>query len=329
MTRWNFAGKTLSITAVAILAACNAGSQSELNPPAMVWQANLERPPIVPQKKSQALLYISEVFGNAVEVYSFPQLKKVAKLKHLKSPQGLCTDTNGDVWITLSGGSSGGSAVEFAHGGTTPIADLADPGYSPVECAVDPTTGNLALANISGTKQGQPGSVAVYADAQGSPTIYQAPGSMQLVEGCAYDDQGNLYADGSNGGSFVLAELPQGGTQFNDVPVSSSSGTIHHPNAVRWDGTYVVVDDAEPTQSALYQIEVTPSEGQIVDQITLQDSSQVSGFSIGALGSSDIVVAPEPNAATVPFYNYPAGGNPISGMTLSGLKGPVGSVISE
>ena len=39
--------------------------------------------------------------------------------------------------------------VEYAHGGTSSIATLGDPSEYPEGCAVDPATGNLAVANFS------------------------------------------------------------------------------------------------------------------------------------------------------------------------------------
>ena len=57
---------------------------------------------------------------------------------------GACSDANGNVWITnaFQDSYAGGTLVEYAHGGTAPIATLEDQGYFvPVACSVDPRTG--------------------------------------------------------------------------------------------------------------------------------------------------------------------------------------------
>jgi len=61
---------------------------------------------------------------------------------------GLCVDAQGNVFVPTWQGESGtrGYVYEFAHGGSTPIATLSDPGGA-FGCSVDLTTGNLAVTN--------------------------------------------------------------------------------------------------------------------------------------------------------------------------------------
>src|SRR6202042_651602 len=90
------------------------------------------------------LVYISS-YANAVYVYSYPAGPLVGTLTGFNNPIGLCSDAKGNVWVTNA---SGGNIVEYAHGGTSPIATLQDSGQTPEDCAVDPTTGNLAVADL-------------------------------------------------------------------------------------------------------------------------------------------------------------------------------------
>ena len=86
---------------------------------------------------------------DSVFVFSYPGLSQVGTLKSLNySAQGECVDSAGDVFIATSNASYTGTIFEYAHGGSTPIAELSDPGY-PWGCAVDPTTGTLAVSNLS------------------------------------------------------------------------------------------------------------------------------------------------------------------------------------
>ncbi|MBV8531513.1 MAG: hypothetical protein JO104_09365, partial [Candidatus Eremiobacteraeota bacterium] len=60
---------------------------------------------------------------------------------------GLCTDKGGDVFMTMG---EGFSIFEIAHGGTEPIAQYEDQSLLPVGCSVDPKTGALGVASVTG-----------------------------------------------------------------------------------------------------------------------------------------------------------------------------------
>lgn len=76
------------------------------------------------------LLYISDIDSYDVFVYNYETGESVGKLTGFNYPQGQCVDKEGDVWITNFGnGSQPVSVVEYAHGGTTPIATVIPDGY--------------------------------------------------------------------------------------------------------------------------------------------------------------------------------------------------------
>jgi hypothetical protein len=94
--------------------------------------------------RREDLVYIADEVADAVDVYSYPQLKRVGRIRS-KAPVGDCVDNLGDVWI-VNGGNQ--TVVEYPHGGVTSIQRL--PLGKPVDtnfqgCAVDPSTGNLAV----------------------------------------------------------------------------------------------------------------------------------------------------------------------------------------
>ena len=62
------------------------------------------------------------------------------------SPWGLCADNGGHVFVPDG---PGAKIREYEHGGSSPIAILKTPNESPWFCAVDPTTGNLAVTELS------------------------------------------------------------------------------------------------------------------------------------------------------------------------------------
>jgi len=136
--------------------------------------------------KTASLLYVSSVLTNDVYVYSYSTHKLMGTLTGFETPYGLCVDKAANVWIVNDGASQ---IAEYAHGGTTPIATLSDPGEYPEGCSVDPTTGNLAVTNFySGSGAG---SVSIYAGAQGSLKLYSDP-AFTNYRFCGYDAHGNL-----------------------------------------------------------------------------------------------------------------------------------------
>src|SRR5581483_10436727 len=94
---------------------------------------------------SSDLLYVSDVGTEDVYVYTYPGGTLAGTLTGFAEPQGLCGDAQGDVWIVDTQKSR---LVEYAHGGTAPIAVLADHGEYPSGCAVD-AHGNVAVTNIA------------------------------------------------------------------------------------------------------------------------------------------------------------------------------------
>lgn len=63
------------------------------------------------------------------------------------TPLGLCSDSNSNVYVVENGSST---VVEYAHGGTEPIAVFGHVSNSyPVDCSVSPTTGFVDGANAS------------------------------------------------------------------------------------------------------------------------------------------------------------------------------------
>ena len=150
------------LAAAIALTGCGGGSQTTPTANAQVlkragsWMA--------PDLAERDLLYLSDDGNGNVYVYSFPGAKLQGTLTGLSVPTGECADKAGDVWIVEEGTND---IVEYAHGGTVPIATLSDPGNAPEACAVDPTTGNLAVANPQTLSAGV-GSVGVYAHAQGT-----------------------------------------------------------------------------------------------------------------------------------------------------------------
>jgi hypothetical protein len=288
---------------------------------------------MAPDAKNNDLLYISDggVAGDddfAVYVYSYPDLKLKGKLTGFNDPEGECVDKAGDVWIANVGTSQ---IIEYAHGGTSPIATLNDPdGYSPLDCAVDNTTGNLAVAN-PWYAPGGPGNVSIYTKAAGTPKSYIVP-CMNNPYFLTYDNKSNLFVDGIVSGScafsdFMFVELPHGSSTFRQIKLAG--GCCQIAGGVQRDGKYIVVGD--PSQSMIYRFAIKGSAG------TEVDSAQLETFSNGIMCQfwveGDTVIAPvegiypSNGGDFAGLYHYPAGGRPFN--SVGGFVNPYGSAVSK
>ncbi|HXO17423.1 MAG TPA: hypothetical protein VN909_04575, partial [Candidatus Dormibacteraeota bacterium] len=225
----------IAAAAAAMLSGCGFGSSpagafAAAGAPGVASQASASRAGswMLPEARGESLVYVSDTWDiGLVYVFSYPGGKHVGTLTGFYNPTGECVDKHGDVWVLNM---SPEVIVEYAHGGTSPIATLDDPvgGFS---CSIDATTGNLAIDSVD------PAKVAVYANAAGTPTVYTYSGAASLAS-CAYDGSGNLFIDSSNA-SRPFAELPKGGNSFveikypNDAPLGN----------MQWDGRYLAVQE--------------------------------------------------------------------------------------
>ena len=245
------------------------------------------------EASSEPLLYI--IGSDGVAVVSYPQGKLVGALKDNNSPQGLCSDANGNVFVTEYVTED---VLEFAHGGTQPIAKLGDYGYYPFGCAIDPTTGNLAVANYN-SMNGSGGNVAIYANAQGKPTDYTAPG-FGSYSWCAYDDQGNLLVDGDGSG---YAEMPAGSNSFNDIDLELTG------QGIQWDGAYFAIID--PAGKQVNRVSISGSYGHVVSTVNVTGLITTLGYDFVIAGDK-IVLPYSVNRDDIPSKvaraNYPGGG---------------------
>jgi hypothetical protein len=316
--------------AAAILAACNSGvsqlaptdSQTMGRPSTLrsggsvVVHSDRTRSWMDRSAKTHSLLYVTDSGTNTVVIYSYPKLKIVGTLTGFTNPQGDCVDKANDVWIVNTQASQ---LIEYAHGGTTPLATLTDPNQYPVGCSFDPTTGNLAVSNFYSTS-GPPGSISIFKNASGSPTVYMPP-NFAVVYYLGYDPKGRLYLDGIDSGSaFLFAAF--NGTMFKNITLDHPIGG---PGAVQAVGKDVVVGDQTNGANVAYRFAISGSTGKLVHTTPLTGAHDIVQFYIlnKALVGGDF----NPSGSTADRFNYPAGGTPTK--TAFGLSAPIGAVISQ
>jgi hypothetical protein len=297
--------------AIVSLAGCSGGSQSPVTPLGAMQQTH-EPAWMAPDAKRSDLLYISEE-GGSVDVFSYPKGKLKGTLTGIPEPQGECVDKKGDIFVTTFGGQE---ILEYAHGGTSPIATLQNPGEYTEGCSVDFKSDTLAAINFEPSSGSGNGGVSLYAHASGSPTVLTDP-NLRLGYQLGYDDKGNLFLDGLNASrQFEFAELPKGSSTFTEISLDVSIAT---PGGVQWDGKYVAVGDA--TGGEVYQ--TNGAGGKVEGTTTLSGSDGIFQFFI----DRKVLIGPNVDSTTAMFWSYPAGGSPTK--TLTGLSDPFGAVVSR
>ena len=265
------------------------------------------------------LLYVSSYRLDTVYVYSYPNIAFVDKLTtDFDGTMGLCSDDAGDVFITNL---NTNDVVEYAHGGTVPVATLTEnpsQGSGPRGCAIDPITGDLAVAN-SGTGN----DVAIFPEAQGTPKYYK-PADIYSAYFCGYDSQGDLFVDGTSHGpssGFAFAELTKGGGSFRRLKLNRR---IEQPGAVQWDGSYMTIGSVGREHSEIYRVKLSGSKVIVAGTTSLKGAKEIGQFLIQ--GSK--VVAPyathRDSVTRVGLWDYPETSGVqellrINGMSLYGV----------
>jgi hypothetical protein len=332
-----------SCVAAALLAACG-GSQPLIGVQGAMTQgsaiathADRGKSWMLPEAKGEDLLYTSggDQGKPQVAVFSYPQGKFVGRLTlGYGGVHGLCSDGLGDVFIPEDVSKYGSNPIyEYAHGGTKPIAMLADSDL-PYGCAVDPTTGNLAVTNQEDSGSQPPGNVAIYSDAQGTPTYY-TDSEIAFYAYCAYDNAGNLFVTGWDSyDADLTGELPEGSGSFENITINEDI----YPGSLQWHDGYLLVGELsgggfQGTQN-IYQVQLSGASGTVTGKTVLQITNYdkpnrvLSGSQFWVQGST-IIGSNFRHANTQPsFWRYPKGGLPKKILKAPQFGGSQGVTLS-
>jgi len=278
--------------AAAVLAGCGAIRQAQddtqlpVNPQSQAFEATTQPAPgdhstswMDAGAAKHDLLYVTDGVAN-VHVYTYPQGRHVGTLTGFISPLGECVDAAGDVFIVSSNGGKGSSqsavVTKYAHGGTKPIETLTA-SQEGSGCAIDPSTGDLAVAGNWDYYGQYRGAVSTYTSSgEGLVTIYTR--QFNAFSLCGYDTQGNLYLS-SEAGSHQenLVRLPADTNDgFQAISVNEPLYSYHAPVSVQWDGTYVTVSstpDRSPVK--LYRLSISGSSATVVGTTRLRSKSNL------------------------------------------------------
>lgn len=257
---------------------------------------------MLPAAKGSDLLYVSYFYGNDVLAYTYPGGQSVGEITGIPEAQGECTSKKrgGKWWVVATGANE---VLEFAHGGTTPILTINTMSDQPGSCAVDPTTGNVAVTMLTTS------TVVVYTSGGIDGTTYTTPFEPFF---CGYDPKGNLYIDGS--GSMV-ARLPHGGSSFESITLNQS---FIFPGGVQWHDDRLAIGDQDA--SNVYEFRIHGTSG------TLEDTTPLTGGAAAGFWIQGKYVIAE-DAGDIGIWNYPAGGSPFQTIS-AGFYGSIGATVS-
>ncbi len=266
------------------------------------------------------LIYIST--RESPFVYVYTDGGHLVGQLNIGMPQGECVDKAGNVWITDT---SASRVVEYAHGGTKPIATLADQGEQPAGCSVDPSSGDLAVTNICNARSCGNGNVAVYKRAKGKRQSYFDPGINHYYS-CAYDGDGNLLVNGSSSSSekpyqheIFYAQLHYGATKLRNITFAKS---LKASQNVQWTGIHDAVQGFPNHETVIYHISVARNRAKVFGVTTLKRAAPIDFFiAHGELLSLSIV-------GIVSFYDYPSGKFRRSFVLNWFVKEPIALVVS-
>jgi hypothetical protein len=237
-----------------------------------------------------------------IVVLSYPGGAIVGAIPWYDASNYICSDpTNGNIFVPENY-----RIYEYAHGGTSPIATLRVPGaYVETKgCAVDPTTGNLAVVAYNASFNAV---LLVYRSASGTPAVYLDK-KVPLFDYPTYDSSGNLFASAfSKHGGTRIAEIPAGKSRFRLIKLS---GTDAVPLKIQWDGKYLAFLTDAGQNAAIYQLQISGRTGTIVGTFVLNGASPSGYFWIydGSVIASYQKLHRYHNQA-VAVWPYPAGGS--------------------
>lgn len=289
--------------AVAMLAGCGGASTVSV-PSAMT--------PTVARHATSSygdLLYVST--NKKIVMVSYPSGTVVGTISWYTSnpTYSICSDPNtGNVFIP-----EGNLIYEYAHGATTPTATLNVPSDDSEArgCAIDPTTGNLALVATIGSAESA--GFLVYAGAQGTPTTYTNKQKVGDLIYAAYDWSGDLFSmEACHCQALIkLAEMKAGKTQLNFLKLENCLGCSY--SKMQWDGQYLAFPDFGNGghERLMGQLQLTRTKANLVNTISLNDMDDNGAFWIY---DGNILTVLQNlklhHSEGIGVWPYPAGGNP-------------------
>ena len=287
--------------------------------------------------KGGASVIVSDASENVVDIFNGKGVQ-TGQLTGFSEPQGLALDTAGNLYVA----DTNNSRIQvYAAGFKSAPTTINDPGESPVSVTID-SKGNLGVANILTTGSG-PGSVSFF-NKGGTLLKTLSNAKFAKVYFDAFDDEGNLYIDGTNvSGAFVAGEVV-GGVNGNAIAILTTGNSVGFPGGIAISLTgKIALDDQENLEIFTYNAPVKGSLGMPIATTPLAGAGDPISIAFtpadkdiwvadAAHGESPISAPAQPNrflVSSADKYQYSQAGKLIKDILFSHGSQPSGIVLSK
>jgi hypothetical protein len=200
-----------------------------------------QRPPLgswMIRRNITTMVFASDIYNNVVDIFDFNSGQQIGQIGGLSQPQGLATDTNGNLYEADTNTQHINIYAPYSVNNPTVIDESGvNGGEYPVGLHVDKHL-NLWVANICSNGCGSPGNVMKYP--YGSSTGTALNGGPSRAYFVTTDSSGNVWADGEDSnGAPIYGYWAKGAGSFIPVPVK-----LNFPGSVQFDAYgHMILDD--------------------------------------------------------------------------------------
>jgi hypothetical protein len=285
---------------------------------------------IDPAALGKSLVFVSDAADGVVDIYtqSAKSQKAVGQITGLTEPQGLTTDTQGNLYVANTNSSD---VLVFAPPYTgKPTLTITDKGEFPVGVAVS-STGIVAVTNICDAPKCRlsTGNVALYANGatEKCATVSDPAFNFAQVMFAAFDASGALYIDGLNSGAQTSFGLVTGGCGATSITYIDYIYTVGFPGGIQIDKAgRIAFADPVRQQIATFDPPVGGAFGNPVTTTPLTGSVAPLGFALLASGKDLYVADSAGPPGFAEEYQYTIGGSAINTIAVGGQ--PIGVAVT-
>jgi hypothetical protein len=267
-------------------------------------------------------IFVSDAVNNVVNIYN-PAGKQLAQLTGFSEPQGLATDSKGNLYVA----DTANSRIQvYAPPYTKTPKSYADAGQYPagVSVIIVGKVTYVGVTNIISTSGG-PGSVTIYKNGKAGAAISST--NFGRVYFDSFDASGNLYIDGENGstGAVEVGEIVGATGKGKTIKTLTTKNSIEFPGGVEVTTKGLIgIDDQEGFAVYTYKPPVKGSLGSPVKTTPLTGSGDPVTYAFTST-NADLWTADAADAASFEFA-YPKGGSALKTISVSGGE-PIGVAI--